>query len=95
MLINIQQTENLITSLDKTAVQGLVPPYPSIVDSLGPSPTCENTAQHTSPLITGGDGAATELTGSKLTPIMVGQLGYFSIICLWSRASLGSSLCIL
>lgn len=37
-------------SLDETAVQGLVPPYPSIMDSQGPLPTCENAAQHTSPL---------------------------------------------
>lgn len=89
---NIQYTENVITSC---WVGGT-----SLSIHHGQSRSTAHmwkhtTVQHSSSLITRGAGASTELTGSTLTPVMVGQLGDFFIICLWSSASFDSSSCIL
>lgn len=95
---NVQYTNNLITSRECwwNSCPGVGASL-SIHQGLSGSIAHlwkHSTSQQTSPLI-GWDGAAMDFAGSKLTPIIVGQLGYFSIICLWSGASLGSRSCIL
>lgn len=64
----------LAESLGETAVQGLEPPLlSSIMEVRVHCPPVKT--PHTSPLITGGDGAAAELAESKLTPDNVRTAG--------------------